>query len=52
MPKVIVRYTEQQLVLLRGLLDEGTHGRTLEELTLSLLREYARQMLGREYQQP
>lgn len=46
--EVKVKFTEQQLVLLRPLLEEGIYGRTLEELAVTLLRDYARQMLGRE----
>lgn len=46
--EVKVNFTEQQLLLLRPLLEEGTYGKTLEELVVNLLRDYARQMLGRE----
>jgi hypothetical protein len=52
MPKVLVRYTDQQVVLLRAILEEGTYGRTMEELTVNLLREFTRQVLGREYRKP
>lgn len=50
MHDVSVRFTEQQVVLLNQLLDEGTHGNTLEELAVNKLRDYSRQMLGREAQ--
>ena len=46
----MVRFTEQQVVLLEQLLEEGTHGSTLEELAVNLLRDYSRQTLGREAQ--
>ena len=47
---VTVRFTEQQVVLLEQILEEGTHGSTLEELAVNLLRDYSRQKLGREAQ--
>ncbi len=37
-------------MLLEQLLDEDTHGNTLEELAVNLLRDYSHQMLGREAQ--
>ncbi len=46
--EVKVNFTEQQLLLLRPLLKEGIYGKTLEELAVNLLRDYARQMLGQE----
>jgi hypothetical protein len=51
MVKIKVPFTEQQIVLLKQLLDEKRYGSSMEELTRNLLREYARQTLGREYQE-
>jgi hypothetical protein len=51
MPKVKVRYTEQRLVLLEQLLKDGRHGRSIQEMSVTLFREYAKQTLGREYQE-
>lgn len=45
---VKVRFTEQQLLLLDDLRKQGAHGNTFEEMTANLLRDYCRQMLGRE----
>lgn len=52
MPELKVRFTEQQLVLLRQMIEENEQHRTMEELTLDLFRYYAQQMLGREYRKP
>jgi hypothetical protein len=49
MKTVKVRFTEQQILLLKEIMDEGVHGKNLNEIALKLFREYARQMLGREY---
>ncbi len=49
MKKLKVRYTVQQKVLLQSVINEGTYGKTLEELTVTLLRAYASQILGREF---
>jgi hypothetical protein len=45
--KVRVRLTEQQLVLLEPLREEGTFGNTMEEVMINVFREYARTVLGR-----
>lgn len=48
MKTIAVRFTSQQLVLLKQVLDEGKHGKTMEEVVRSLFREFAAQQLGRE----
>ena len=48
MDKLKVPFTEQQLVLLRRLLEEGKLGGTLEEVCLKVFREYARVLFGME----
>jgi hypothetical protein len=52
MPELTVRFTEQQLVLLRQMTEETGQDRPMEELTREMFRDYARQMLGREYRKP
>jgi Fe2+ or Zn2+ uptake regulation protein len=42
------RFTSQQLTLLKAILDEGKHGKTMEEVMRAMFREFARQQLGRE----
>lgn len=49
MPELKVQFTEQQLVLLQQMIEETGQARRLEELTREMFRDYARQMLGREY---
>jgi hypothetical protein len=51
MAKIKVPFTEQQMLLLKQLLDEKRHGSSIEELVRNRLRDYARQTLGREYQE-
>jgi hypothetical protein len=48
MDRLKVPFTEQQLVLLRRLIEEGKFGSTLEEVCLSVFREYARVLFGME----
>ena len=48
MEKLKVRFTEQQLVLLRKLLAESTFGKTMEEVLLNVYREYTRVLFGME----
>lgn len=52
MPELTVRFTEQQLVLLRQMTEETGQDRPIAELTLEMFRDYARQTLGREYRKP
>jgi hypothetical protein len=52
MPELKVRFTEQQLVLLRQMIEENGQHRPMEELTRDMFRDYAQQMLGREYRKP
>jgi hypothetical protein len=48
MKELEVRFTSQQLTLLKAILDEDKHGKTMEEVMLALFREFAKQQLGRE----
>jgi hypothetical protein len=41
-----VPFTEQQLVLLRLLVDDGRYGATVEEVCLTIFRDYASQLFG------
>ena len=43
-----VPFTEQQLILLRKVVDEGRYGKTIEEVCLNVYREYARQLFARD----
>ena len=52
MPELKVQFTEQQLVLLRQMIEETGQDRPMEELTREMFRDYARQTLGREYRKP
>lgn len=41
-----VPFTEQQLILLDRLRDEGRFGGSMEEICLNVFREYAEQLFG------
>ncbi len=43
-----VPFTDQQLTLLKKVVAEGRHGKTVEEVCLEYFREYAAQYFGRE----
>jgi hypothetical protein len=43
-----VAFTQQQLVLLQQLLDEGRHGNTMEEVVRTIFRQYSEQLFGKE----
>jgi hypothetical protein len=43
-----VPFTEQQLVLLQKVLEEGTFGNTIEEVCHSILRQYTDQLFGKD----
>lgn len=47
-----VPFTEQQLTLLRKVVEEGRFGGTLEEVCLNVYRESARVLFGTEKKQP
>lgn len=49
MTKTKIRFTQQQLVLLRQMMKETGDTRDINEVILSMFRDYARQILGREY---
>jgi hypothetical protein len=44
-----IQFTQQQLILLQHMMKETDDTRDIEEIILSMFRDYARQMLGREY---
>jgi hypothetical protein len=52
MPTVPIRFTEQQLILLRHMAEETGDTRPVAEIVRDMFRDYARQMLGREYHKP
>ena len=52
MPKVTVRFTDQQLTLLRHMAEETGDTRPMTEIVREMFRDYARQILGREYRKP
>ncbi|MCE2689114.1 MAG: hypothetical protein LW862_04615 [Rubrivivax sp.] len=43
-----VPFTEQQLVLLQKVVEEGTFGNTIEEVCHSILRQYTEQLFGKD----
>lgn len=49
MNKTKIRFTQQQLILLEHMMKETGDTRDIKEVILSMFRDYARQMLGREY---
>lgn len=49
MPQVKVKFTAQQLTLIRHMAEETADVRPVEEITQEMFRQYAAQMLGREY---
>ena len=44
--KVKVRFTQQQMILLEKLKQEGTFGKTYEEIIPKVFREYVNQTFG------
>jgi hypothetical protein len=43
-----VAFTQQQLVLLQQVLEEGRHGSTIEEVVRTIFRQYSEQLFGKE----
>jgi hypothetical protein len=41
-----VPFTEQQLVLLRQLVDDGRYGATVEQVCMTIFRDYTAQLFG------
>jgi hypothetical protein len=48
--RLAVPFTEQQLTLLRKVVEEGSHGASIEDACLSIYREYTRQLFVPEGQ--
>lgn len=47
-PLFKVPFTEQQLVLLQRVLEEGTFGKTIEEVCHGIFRQYTEQLFGKD----
>ena len=43
-----VAFTQQQLVLLQQVLEEGTYGNSIEEVVRTIFRQYSEQLFGKE----
>ncbi len=43
-----VQFTEQQLVLLHKVLEEGTFGKTMEEVCHGIFRQFTEQLFGKD----
>ena len=43
-----VAFTEQQLVLLQQVLEDGKHGSSIEEVVRTIFRQYSEQLFGKE----
>jgi hypothetical protein len=41
-----VPFTEQQLVLLRQLIEDGRYGSTIEQVCMTIYRDYTAQLFG------
>ncbi len=48
MSEIKIRFTSQQLKLLQAVLDEKVHGTNMNEVVLTIFREFVKQQLGRE----
>jgi hypothetical protein len=49
MTKSRIRFTQQQLVLLQQMMKETDDTRDIKEVIVSMFRDHARQILGREF---